>query len=38
MKYGSIPIQGEEFQIPRYPAKEVKTGTANNILKSAGLK
>ncbi|MBQ7587961.1 MAG: type II toxin-antitoxin system HicA family toxin [Lachnospiraceae bacterium] len=32
------PDTGEEFQIPRHPAKEVKTGTANNILKSAGLK
>lgn len=32
------PNTGEEFQIPRHPSKEVKTGTANSILRSAGLK
>ncbi|MCR5417796.1 MAG: type II toxin-antitoxin system HicA family toxin [Lachnospiraceae bacterium] len=32
------PDTGEEFQIPRHYSKEVKTGTANNIYKKAGLK
>ena len=32
------PETGEEFQIPRHPSKEIKTGTANNILRSAGLR
>lgn len=29
---------GAEVQIPRHPSKELKTGTANQILKDAGLK
>ena len=32
------PITGNEFAIPRHGAKEIKTGTANRILKDAGLK
>ena len=29
---------GKHFMIPRHPAKELPTGTANRILKDAGLK
>ena len=29
---------GIEFSIPRHKRKEIKTGTANSILKDAGLK
>lgn len=32
------PITGNTFQVPRHPSKEVATGTANRILKDAGLK
>ncbi len=32
------PDTGEEFQIPRHYSKELKTGTANSILKKAGLR
>ncbi|WP_075572711.1 type II toxin-antitoxin system HicA family toxin [Colibacter massiliensis] len=32
------PITGNELQIPRHNAKEVKTGTVQAILKDAGLK
>ena len=32
------PKTGAEFTIPRHKSKEVKTGTANNILKQAGIK
>ena len=32
------PITGNEIQLPRHPAKEIPTGTANSILKDAGLK
>lgn len=32
------PDTGIEFQVPRHYGKELPTGTANNILKSAGLK
>ena len=32
------PITGQTFPIPRHPAKEIPTGTANKILKCAGLK
>jgi predicted RNA binding protein YcfA (HicA-like mRNA interferase family) len=31
------PNTGKKFQIPRHPSKEVKTKTANNIYKAAGL-
>lgn len=32
------PETGKKFQIPRHPGREVKTGTANSILRAAGLK
>ena len=32
------PITDKEIQIPRHLAKELPTGTANKILKDAGLK
>ncbi len=32
------PITGETFPIGRHPSKEIPTGTANKILKCAGLK
>lgn len=32
------PATGEEFPIPRHYAKELPQGTANSILKKAGLK
>ncbi len=32
------PDTAVSFVIPRHPSKELKTGTANNILKAAGLK
>lgn len=32
------PITGNEFAVPRHEAKELKTGTANSILKDAGIK
>ena len=32
------PSTGCKFTIPRHPSHEVKTGTANNIYKAAGLK
>ena len=31
------PNTGEKFQIPRHPKQEVKTGTAQNIYKKAGI-
>jgi len=31
-------LTGKNFRIPRHPGKELPTGTANNILKDAGLK
>lgn len=31
------PATGKEFQIPRHYNKELPIGTANNILKAAGL-
>lgn len=31
-------ITGKDFRIPRHPSKELATGTANNILRDAGLK
>ena len=31
------PDTGKEFQIPRHYSKELPIGTANNILKAAGL-
>ena len=31
-------IAGKNFMIPRYGSKEIATGTANRILKDAGLK
>ena len=32
------PTTGKEFAVPRHKAKEIPTGTANRILKDAGLK
>ena len=32
------PLTGNTFMVPRHPSKEVKTGTANKILKDSGLK
>ena len=32
------PVSGKEIVVPRHPAKEIPTGTANRILKDAGLK
>lgn len=32
------PKTGKEFAMPRHGAKEIRTGTANGILKDAGLK
>lgn len=31
-------ITGKDFCLPRHRAKEIPTGTLNNILKDAGLK
>lgn len=31
------PDTGEKFQIPRHPGQEVKTGTALNIYRKAGI-
>ena len=31
------PDTRKEFQIPRHRSKELPTGTANNILKAAGI-
>lgn len=31
-------ITGKDFRIPRHSSKELPTGTANSILKDAGLK
>lgn len=31
-------ITGKDFMIPRHPSKEIPKGTANRILKDAGLK
>lgn len=32
------PITGKYFRVGRHPSKEIPTGTANRILKDAGLK
>ena len=32
------PITDKKFRIPRHQSKEIATGTANRILKDAGLK
>lgn len=32
------PITKKKFTVPRHKGQEIRTGTANNILKSAGLK
>ena len=32
------PITGKTFIVPRHPSQEIATGTANKILKIAGLK
>ncbi len=32
------PATGKHFMIPRHPSKELPKGTANRILKDAGLK
>ncbi len=29
---------GKDFRVPRHPSKEIPTGTANRILKDAGIK
>ena len=31
-------ITGKDFRIPRHPSKELKKGTAERILKDAGIK
>ncbi len=31
-------ITGKDFRVPRHDSKEVKNGTANRILKDAGIK
>lgn len=31
-------ITGKDFMVPRHPAKEIPKGTAERILKDAGLK
>ncbi len=31
------PITGKKFPVPRHGAKEMATGTVNNILRSAGI-
>lgn len=32
------PLTDKSFRVPRHPGRELPTGTANNILKDAGLK
>lgn len=32
------PLTGKTFTVPRHYTQDVKTGTANSILKDAGLK
>ena len=32
------PITEKFFRVPRHPSKELKTGTAERIIKDAGLK
>ena len=32
------PDTGNEFAVPRHQSKEIPTGTANRIMKDAGLK
>ncbi len=32
------PITGKEFTVWRHPSREIPTGTAQSILKTAGLK
>ncbi len=32
------PVTGKKFRVPRHPAKELATGTADRIRKDAGLK
>lgn len=32
------PATGKNFRMPRHSSKEIPTGTANKILKDAGLK
>lgn len=32
------PLTGKSFRVPRHQSKEIPTGTANRILKDAGLK
>lgn len=31
-------VTGKNFMLPRHPSKELPTGTANKIMKDAGLK
>lgn len=32
------PLTGKYFRVPRHQSKELATGTANSIMKDAGLK
>lgn len=32
------PITGKDFRVWRHPSREIPTGTANKILRDAGLK
>lgn len=32
------PVTGKEFMVPRHSSREIATGTANKIMKDAGLK
>ena len=32
------PVSGKKFPIPRHKSQELKTATANSILKAAGLR
>lgn len=32
------PITNKYFRVPRHPSQELTTGTANSIMKDAGLK
>ena len=32
------PVTGKDFRMPRHPSKEIPAGTAEQIMKDAGLK
>lgn len=32
------PLTGKEIIVPRHPSREIPTGTANRIMRDAGLK